>query len=313
MSALSTRPRARSRTRAKWLTIALFLTPALAIYLLFVLYPVVQAAHYSVYKWNGLTPLTDFIGLKNYTDAINNQLFQGAVSRNVFIIVLSLLFQIPFSLMLAVLLNRRFPGRAIFRVIFFLPYVLSEAVTGIIFLLMLQAGGTDPFLTALFKALGLGAFAQDWLGDFGFVMITLFFIISWKYFGFHMIILLAGLQGIPREIEEAALIDGAGRWQAFRYVTLPLLGPTLRVSVFLSMIGALQLFDMVWVMTKGGPVHASETIAVLMIQTGYYDHKLGYGSALAVILFILGLALALLYQRFVLSRDLEGAATAFNG
>jgi raffinose/stachyose/melibiose transport system permease protein len=80
-------------------------------------------------------------------------------------------------------------------------------------------------------------------------MITMFVIISWKYFGFHMILLLAGLQGIPREIEEAALIDGAGRWQAFRYITLPLLGPTLRVSVFLSMIGALQLFDMVWVMT----------------------------------------------------------------
>ena len=89
-------------------------------------------------------------------------------------------------------------------------------------------------------------------------MITLFVIISWKYFGFHMIMLLAGLQGIPREIEEAALIDGAGRWQAFRFVTLPLLGPTLRVSVFLSMIGALQLFDMVWVMTKGGPLERVE-------------------------------------------------------
>ena len=295
------------------MTITLFLAPALAIYLLFVLYPVAQAAHYSLFKWNGLTALDNFIGLKNYADAIQDPLFQQAISNNAFIIILSLLIQIPFSLMLAVLLNRRFPGRAFFRVIFFLPYVLSEAVTGIIFLLMLQAGGVDPFLTALFKDLGIGFLAQDWLGDTGFVMVTLFFIISWKYFGFHMIILLAGLQGIPREIEEAALIDGAGRWQAFRHVTLPLLGPTLRVSVFLSMIGALQLFDMVWVTTRGGPLDASDTIAVLMIQAGYYDTKMGYGSALAVILFILGLVLALLYQRFVLSRDIEGGATAFNG
>jgi raffinose/stachyose/melibiose transport system permease protein len=165
----------------------------------------------------------------------------------------------------------------------------------------------------LFKSVGLGAFAQDWLGDTGFVMVTLFFIISWKYFGFHMIILLAGLQGIPREIEEAALIDGAGRWQAFRHVTLPLLGPTLRVSVFLSMIGALQLFDIVWVTTRGGPLDASDTMAVLMIQAGYYDTKMGYGSALAVILFLLGLTVALLYHRFVLSRDIEGGSTAFNG
>jgi raffinose/stachyose/melibiose transport system permease protein len=273
----------------------------------------VQAAHYSLYKWNGLTPLTDFVGLKNYADALQNPIFQGAVANNVLIIVLSLLIQIPFSLMLAVLLNRRFPGRAIFRLIFFLPYVLSEAVTGIIFWLMLQSSGSDPFLTALMKGVGLGAFAQDWLGDQGFVMITLFIIISWKYFGFHMIILLAGLQGIPREIEEAALIDGAGRWQAFRHVTLPLLGPTLRVSVFLSMIGALQLFDLVWIMTRGGPLDSSDTIAVLMIQAGSYDAKMGYGSALAVILFVLGLVLALAYQRFVLRRDIEGAVTAFNG
>ena len=144
-------------------------------------------------------------------------------------------------------------------------------------------------------------------------MITLFIIISWKYFGFHMILLLAGLQGIPHEIEEAALIDGAGRWQAFRFVTLPLLGPTLRVSVFLSMIGALQLFDMVWVMTAGGPLNASSTMAIAMFKAGLKNNQMGYGSALAVILFLFGLVLALAYQRFVLRRDIEGAVTAYNG
>ena len=310
MSATIARLRGNPKARAKWVTITLFLAPALFFYLLFVLVPVIQAAHYSLYNWNGLTPLDNFVGLQNYQTALASNEFQQGVANNMFVIALSLCLQIPFSLALAVLLNRRFPGRAIFRLIFFLPYVLSEAVTGVVFTLMIQP---DSLVDTGFRALGLGGLIQDWLGDPGFVMITLFVIISWKYFGFHMIILLAGLQGIPREIEEAALIDGAGRWQAFRHITLPLLGPTLRVSIFLSMIGALQLFDMVWVMTRGGPVGSSNTMAISMFYAGYVNQQMGYGSALAVILFIFALILALAYQRLVLQRDVEGSVTAFNG
>jgi raffinose/stachyose/melibiose transport system permease protein len=299
------------RTRwGKWATILLFLTPALILYLLFVFVPVVQAVHYSLFKWNGLQPLTDFVGIKNYVTAFNSDIFKGGVANNFFVIILSLGIQIPCALGLAVLLNRKFPGRAIFRLIFFLPYVLSEAITGIIFSLMLRP---DSLVDTGMKAAGAGGFIQDWLGDPSFVMITLFIIISWKYFGFHMILLLAGLQGIPRELEEAARIDGAGRWQAFRHVTFPLLGPTLRVSVFLSMVGALQLFDMIWVMTKGGPIGASNTMATLMFKNGFQSQLMGYGSALAVILFGFALILALAYQRYVLRRDVEGALTAFNG
>ena len=309
-SAIRARPGPGARLRAKWLTIVLFLLPALVLYLMFVLFPIVQAAHFSLFKWNGLQPLTDFVGLRNYQVALSSATFTSAVGNNVLIVVLSLFIQIPFSLSIAILLNRRFPGRAIFRLIFFLPYVLSEAITGIVFSLMLRP---DALVDTTLSRAGLGGLVQDWLGDGGIVMLTLFVIISWKYFGFHMIILLAGLQGIPHELEEAALIDGAGRWQAFRFISLPLLGPTLRVSVFLSMIGALQLFDMIWVMTKGGPVGASNTMAILMFKSGFTSQQMGYGSALAVILFICALILALAYQRFVLRRDVEGAITSFNG
>ena len=302
--------RSGPRLPGKWLTIGLFLLPALALYAVFVLVPIVQAAHFSLYKWNGLGPLTDFIGLENYQDALTSDVFRQAVGNNTLIIVLSLALQIPFSLGLAVLLNRRFPGRAIFRLLFFLPYVLSEAITGIVFSLLLQP---DSLVDTALQRVGLEGLIQDWLGNTDIVMITLFVIISWKYFGFHMILLLAGLQGIPREIEEAALIDGAGRWQAFRYVTFPLIGPTLRVSVFLSVIGALQLFDIVWVMTGGGPLNASTTMAVNMFKTGFEKQQMGYGSAFAVLLFLCALVVALLYQRFVLRRDIDGAVTAYNG
>src|SRR6478609_1050631 len=310
MSALTSRPGTGSRRSRKWLTIALFLLPGLALYLVFVIGPIIQAAHFSLYRWNGLTPLTDFIGLKNYQAAFASPVFWQGVGNNVFVIVLSLVIQIPFSLGLAVMLNRRFPGRAVFRLLFFVPYVLSEAITGIVFRLLLQP---DALVDSGLKTVGLEGLIQDWLGNTDVVMITLFVIISWKYFGFHMILLLAGLQGIPRDIEEAALIDGAGRRQAFRYITLPLLGPTLRVSIFLSVIGALQLFDLVWVMTGGGPLTASTTMAVNMFKTGFVRQQMGYGSALAVLLFLCALVVALLYQRFVLRRDIDGAVTAYNG
>ena len=286
------------------MTIALFLLPALVLYVVFVIVPIVQAAYFSLYKWNGLGPLEDFVGLKNYQVALASEVFWQAVSNNLLIIVLSLLLQIPFSLALAVLLNRRFPGRAVLRLLFFVPYVLSEAITGIVFRLLLQP---DAFVDTTLKTVGLEGLIQDWMGNTDIVMVTLFVIISWKYFGFHMILLLAGLQGIPKEIEEAALIDGAGRWQAFRYVTFPLIGPTLRVSIFLSVIGALQLFDMVWVMTGGGPLNASTTMAVNMFKTGFVRQQMGYGSALAVLLFLCALVVALAYQRFVLRRDIDGA------
>jgi raffinose/stachyose/melibiose transport system permease protein len=310
MTALAARSRGRPRRSRTWLTIGLFLLPALLLYLVFVLMPIIQAAHYSLYKWNGLTPLTDFIGLKNYQVALSNGAFTTAVGNNLLVVVLSLALQIPFSLALAVMLNRRFPGRTIFRLLFFLPYVLSEAITGIVFSLMLQPGS---LVDGALGSVGLGSVVQDWLGDSSIVMYTLFVIISWKYFGFHMIILLAGLQGIPRELEEAAMIDGASRRQAFRYVTFPLIGPTLRVSIFLSMIGALQLFDMVWVMTAGGPLNASSTMAIAMFKAGFKNTQMGYGSALAVILFVFGLVVALGYQRFVLRRDVDGAITTRAG
>jgi raffinose/stachyose/melibiose transport system permease protein len=290
--------------------VALFLLPALLLYGVFVLIPIVQAAHYSLYDWNGLKPLTDFIGLQNYAKALTDPTFQKAASHNAIIVVLSLVLQIPFALGVALMLDRRFPGRAIFRLIFFAPYVIAEVIAGVVWRLILQPNGLAE---GTLSAVGLGSLYQPWLADPDTVLWALFVIISWKYFGFHMIILLAGLQGIPRELEEAAAIDGASRRQTLRYVTLPLLGPTIRVSVFLSIIGAIQLFDLVWVTTGGGPVDASNTMATYLVDWGFERFKLGYGSAVSVILFVIALVVALAYQRFVLRRDLDGALTGGAG
>jgi len=298
------------RARRIWIGVIPFLLPALVLYVVFVLFPIVQAVHFSLFKWNGLTPLTNFIGLANYQRALADPAFLGAISHNALIIGLSIVIQIPFALGLALVLNRRFRGRAILRLLFFVPYVISEVITGIIWQLLLQPDGP---IDGAMRSVGLGDLYQPWLADPSTVLLALFVIISWKYFGFHMILLLAGLQGIPRELEEAAAVDGATRGQAIRFITLPLLGPTIRVSVFLSMIGALQLFDVVWVTTGGGPVNASNTMATYMIDWGFKRYQLGYGSAIAVILFVLAFILALAYQRFVLRRDMDGAMTGGAG
>jgi raffinose/stachyose/melibiose transport system permease protein len=284
-------------------TILVFLLPALVLYAMFVLYPIVQSARYSTYGWNGFGPLENFVGLQNFRDVFADTRFRAALGHNLAIVGLSLLLQLPAALALAMLLNAKLKGRAVMRTVFFAPYVLSEVVTGVVWRKILRP---DGLLDQSLDGAGLGGVVQGWLSGPDVVLYALFFVVSWKYFGFHMILLLAGLQQIPGELLEAASIDGASPWKAFRHVTFPLLLSTVRVSVFLSVIGALQLFDMVWVTTKGGPIGASSTMSTYLYDR-FRDSRFGFASAVSIVIFGLSLVVALLYQRFALRRDLEGA------
>jgi len=295
-------PRRRSRRRQR-IEIALFAGPAFLVYVTFVLLPVALAAVYSFFRWNGLEALTDFIGLENYRRALSDPVFIGAIGHNLFVVGMSLIVQGPIAIGVALLLNRKLRGRTFFRVIIFIPYVLSEVIAALSWKLLLQpAGPFDSFL----HAVGLGGLKQLWLADGNVVLWVLFAVLTWKYVGFAIILFLAGLQGVPADLEEAGRIDGASWWQIQRHITIPLLAPTIRIWAFLSIIGSLQLFDMVWVLTGGGPAGATTTMATYMVQFGFQRNQLGFGSAVAVILFIISLTFALLYQRFVLRRDLEG-------
>lgn len=302
----SPRPsRTRQQTRGLLLIWA-FVSPALIVYVTFVLVPVALAAVYSFFNWNGLGALDRFIGVDNYVRALTDPIFLGAMMNNGLIVVLSLLIQGPLAIGIALLLNRPLRGRALIRTLIFVPYVLSEVVAGLAFRLMLPPGGPfDSFLTSL----GWAGEKPLWLADPDVAFWTLFAVITWKYLGFAIILMLAGLQGVPEELSEAAAIDGASWWQTQRHITLPLLGPTIRIWAFLSMIGSLQLFDMVFILTGGGPLNATETMATYMVEYGNGRSQIGYGSAVAVVLFVVSLAIALLYQRFVLRRDLRGAIT----
>ena len=283
------------------LIIFLFLLPAIILFLLFVIYPIFQSIYYSLFNWKGFGPAVDFIGLDNFRNILQDKVFLIALRNVLLIIAFSLFLQLPLSLMLAVLVGRNLPGRVFFRVIFFMPYVLSEVIAALMWLFILNPDPERGFINAVIVF--LGGKAQAWLGNTSLVMPAIFAALTWKYFGYHMLLFMTGLQNIPTEIEEAGRIDGANTFQSFFYITLPLLGSTIRTSVYLSVLGSIQQFILVWIMTKGGPVNASETLATYMYRFGFVRFQLGYGSAVAIYMFLLCLIFSLIYQRLTRQPD----------
>ncbi len=277
-------------------------------FLAFVIFPVFMAAYYGFFRWKGFGVPTDFVGLQNYVVILADQNFIDALAHNGFILVMSLVMQGPAAVAFALLLNQNIRGRSLIRVLIFIPYVISEVIVGTGWGLMLQyTGAVNDMLTNM----GLGAFAHDWIADPNIAIWTLMVIISWKYIGFAIILMLAGIQGVPEELYEAAAIDGASYWQIQRWITLPLLAPTVRVWAFLSIIGSLQLFDLVYIIWGQyvASTAGTSTMATYMVREGRLAGNYGFGNAVAVVIFIISLAIALTYQRFVLRRDTEGALT----
>lgn len=289
------------------LTIAGLLLPALVVYVLFVLYPMIRAVWYSLYDWNGLGSMDDYVGWENFDRILSDGVFQLALRHNFTIIVLSLVIQLPIALAVALLIRDNIRGRALFRTIFFLPYVLSEVITGVVwvFIFRPQNGLLNEYLGAIVP----GFEPQALLADTDRALYAIFAVITWKFFGFHMILYLAGLQNIPAELEDAARVDGATAYRVLRDITIPLLGPTIRISVFFSVLGSLQFFDLMWIMTKGGPVNATNTMATYMYTYGFTRFQLGYGAAVSLVIFGICFTFSILYQRFVMRRDLQGALT----
>jgi raffinose/stachyose/melibiose transport system permease protein len=282
------------RRKQDYVTIILFLLPAFILFFLFLVYPILRSAYYSLFNWNGMGPATKFVGLINYQDILTDKVFIKGVENCFLIVVLSLAVQLPLAFMLSIMVGRDLPGRAFFRAVFFMPYVVSEVITGIIWLSLFSPDPTRGLINALLTLIP-GVKPQFFLGNLNQVMACIFIVLTWKYFGLHMLLYMAGLQNIPREIEEAAMIDGANRWQLIRNVTLPLLGSTIRTSVYLSVLGSLTQFNLVWIMTGGGPVHASEFMATYMYQYSFKRLQLGYGSAVALVMLVICLVFSVFF------------------
>ncbi len=286
-------------------TIVLFLLPAFVLFTLFVVYPILRSVYFSQFNWNGLGPAVKYVGLDNFKRILTDKIFMTAMKNGLLIVVLSLTLQLPLSLALAIMVGRDLPGRVFFRTVFFMPYVLSEVITGIIWLGLFNAAPERGFINALLVLVGIQP--QTFLGNIHQVLACIFAVLTWKYFGLHMLLFMAGLQGIPKELEEAARIDGANGWQVITHVTIPLLASTIRTSVYLSVVGALTQFNLVWIMTRGGPVNASEVMATYMYRYGFVRLWLGYGSAVALVMLVICLIFSIVYLRLVRQPDYLGS------
>jgi len=287
--------------KADFFTLAVLIGPAFFLFTAFVIVPVFEAAIFSLYKWNGLGPMKDFRGLANYAQFVKDAIVHKALGHNLIIAVVSLAGELPLAMALALIVSdRKFKGAVFFRTFFFLPYMLSEVITGVLwqFIYHPQFGLVKSFYTYFLP----DAQAPALMGNTSTVLWAILAVIIWKYFGLHMTIYIAGLQDIPQEQIEAAKIDGASRSQTFWSVILPGMRTAVQLSVFFSMIGSFQLFDLVWAMGKGDPVNAGETIVTYMYKVGLTRFNIGYGSTIAVCIFLICLVFSVLYQR-VLAKE----------
>ena len=289
----------RSSLDPRLATALLFLPPALMLFTLFVVLPIGEAAWYSGFNWNGFGKPTRWIGLDNYRFVFDSRGFGTAFKNNLLIIVVSLTIQLPLAMGLALILAERFRGAVALRMLFFLPYVLAEIATGLIFSFIYD--GNYGLLASIYRA--FGAEAPHLLASTQTSMLAILIVVVWKYFGFHMMLFIAALQGMDRNLVEAARIDGASRWQVLRYVVIPLLYPTIKLSIFFAVVGSLQLFDLVMPLTRGGPADSSNTMVSFLYNHGVSRMRVGYGSAIGVILFAICVAFAFSYKRWFMRNE----------
>lgn len=279
----------------KNITIVAFLLPALVLYGTFVIIPIFQSFRFSLYHWDGLGPLTRFIGLENYATLLHDETFWQALRNNFALVGFSLVTQLPPAVLLAVLLTGAIRGRDFFRTMFFSPQILSAVATGYLFYYIYEP--TFGLLNQALKLLGLGTLARGWLGDQMLALPAVLVVISWRHIGFYMVLFMAAIEGIPDEIFEAAQIDGCNKRQLVWHITLPLMSGAIRTAAVLAMVGSIKYFDLIWIMTRGGPVHASELIATYMYKETFLNWHMGYGATLAFALFVVAFAVSLLFLR----------------
>ncbi|MDF2924998.1 MAG: transporter permease [Paenibacillaceae bacterium] len=292
------------KKKKKWISYSvLFILPSFILYTLFVIYPTLNSVNLSFTSWDGINPQIKYIGFDNFIEMWNSKRVHNAL-RNTLVLSISLVvLENIVAILLAMLVDQVRWFKNLFRSIFYFPVLLSGIVMGFVWAIIFNYN--FGVISQMLDKIGLGALKIDWLGNPNYAMIAIIVTTVWKGAGYYMIIYLAGLQGIPPELHEAAAIDGASRWQQFRRITFPLLAGSMTVSMMLSMINALKIFDQIAVMTDGGPGFATETMTYIVYKVGFGELRQGYGTALSLILFLLILIVSLIQVRLLRKREVQ--------
>lgn len=291
---------------AAWVSV-LWVTPALVFYAVFALIPLLIALYFSFTEWNGLSQAT-WVGLKNWITLLSDAVTGHSLLLTIEVMIISWIIQTPLSILLGVFLAGLQRYRAVFGVFYFLPLLFSTVAIGLTWVSIL-----DPnfgVLDILLRTIGLSSIAKGWLGEPNLAFPVIMGVISWQFIPFHTLLYLGGTRQIPKELYEAANIDGAGVMQKFFSITLPQLKYTIITSTTLIFTGSLTYFDLIWVTTQGGPGYATRVLPLQMYITAFLNQSVGYGSTIAVVLAVFGIVLSLLLLRFTgftrMASQLEG-------
>jgi ABC-type sugar transport systems, permease components len=282
----------------------LFVLPALVAYTLFFVLPIAGDLIFSFLEWDGVSDRMKLIGLGNYKRLFfEDSLFYKALSHNLIYTVVVVIIQLSLALLFSLFLYKKIKGHNFFKTVFLLPVILSNITLGLTWSYMY-----DPmmgFVNYFFKAIGLGFLQQIWLGNQNIALFSVAFVNIWQYVGYCMVIYIAGLQTIPDSLYEACRIDGAGIWDTFRKITLPLLAPAMTINVVFSTIGCFKVFELIIVMTEGGPNNATQVLATLSYKNGFSYGEMGYASAMSMTLFLIIAIIGFAQTRILRSKEIK--------
>ena len=284
---------AKAKSTAKAATV--FLLPALLLIAIFIVYPVIDTFAISGYKWNGISADRVFIGFENWKTLLHDEMFWKSFTHNLIVMVFSILLQIPIGMLLATFLDAGGKKFNIFKIIWFLPYLMSSVAIAFLFIYALATNG--GIISSLATLINGKRTTVDLLGTSPNALFTVIGVMAWQFTPFYMVYFIAGYGNIDTAIYEAAIIDGATRGQYIRHIAIPLLGPIFKTACTMSLIGSLKYFDMIWNMTQGGPSGSTELMATYMYKLSFQQFNMGYGSCVAAGMFVLITAIALLFNK----------------
>jgi len=265
-------------------SIAVFVLPAFIIYAIFALFPIAYNIYVSLFDTDLMAP-GKFVGLNNYLRLFQDATFQKALGNNILMVIGSLIAHMPLAMFFGNAIFKKIKGSAFFQTVFFLPSVICGVAVGLTWTFVYN--GNYGLLNAFLKLIGLGGLQQVWLSNKNLALFCIIVVVMWQYVGYHMIIQLAAMRNIDASLYEAAEIDGASQWQQFTNITFPLIKPILKIDAVLIITGSLKYYDLVAVMTGGGPNHATEVMSTYMYYQAFNIQKYGYSAAIGVILLLL--------------------------
>lgn len=277
--------------------IMIFVLPSFLLFTLIVILPIFMSGYYSMLEWDGIGE-GRFIGLKNFVDLFVNSSdgFVKSVGNSLILAFLSVFVQLPIALILALVLASGVKGEGFYRTVFFIPVIISTVVIGQLWMKVYNP--EYGLLNTLLNNIGLGSLTRAWLGEPETALIAAFIPSVWQYIGYHMLLMYASIKSIPDEIYEAAKIDGASAINTAIQITIPLIRPIIKVCITFAIIGSLKVFDLVYILTNGGPIHSSEVPSTLMYNTIFNKYMYGSGSAMAIFIVLECLVLTIIVQKF---------------